>query len=56
MRCVFFTKIRNSLLPSDITKCKELDEFEKDLHKHVHLENNILFPRAIELEEELLKL
>ncbi len=34
---------------------KELDEFEKDLHKHVHLENNILFPRAIELEELLLK-
>ncbi|MCX6169430.1 MAG: iron-sulfur cluster repair di-iron protein [Ignavibacteriales bacterium] len=35
---------------------KELDEFEKDLHKHVHLENNILFPRAIELEELLLKI
>ncbi len=35
---------------------QELEEFEKDLHKHVHLENNILFPRAIELEEELLKL
>jgi regulator of cell morphogenesis and NO signaling len=34
---------------------KELDEFEKDLHKHVHLENNILFPRAIELEELLMK-
>lgn len=33
---------------------KELDEFEKDLHKHVHLENNILFPRAIELEIKLL--
>ncbi|MCL5262641.1 MAG: iron-sulfur cluster repair di-iron protein [Acidobacteria bacterium] len=28
-----------------------LAEFEKDLHQHVHLENNILFPRAIELEE-----
>ncbi len=27
-----------------------LKEFEKDLHQHVHLENNILFPRAIELE------
>jgi regulator of cell morphogenesis and NO signaling len=27
-----------------------LDEFEKDLHLHVHLENNILFPRAVELE------
>ncbi|RMF29307.1 MAG: iron-sulfur cluster repair di-iron protein [Bacteroidetes bacterium] len=30
-----------------------LEEFEKDLHKHVHLENNILFPKAIALEEEL---
>lgn len=27
-----------------------LQEFEQDLHRHVHLENNILFPRAIELE------
>jgi regulator of cell morphogenesis and NO signaling len=30
---------------------QSLSEFEKDLHQHVHLENNILFPRAIELEE-----
>jgi len=28
----------------------ELDEFERDLHRHVHLENNILFPRAVEME------
>lgn len=28
-----------------------LAEFEKDLHQHVHLENNVLFPRAIELDE-----
>jgi regulator of cell morphogenesis and NO signaling len=28
-----------------------LSEFESDLHQHIHLENNILFPRAIELEE-----
>ena len=26
-------------------------EFEADLHQHIHLENNILFPRAIELEK-----
>jgi regulator of cell morphogenesis and NO signaling len=29
---------------------RELQEFETDLHQHVHLENNILFPRAVELE------
>ncbi len=27
-----------------------LREFEQDLHQHIHLENNILFPRAIEME------
>jgi regulator of cell morphogenesis and NO signaling len=26
-----------------------LQAFEADLHQHVHLENNILFPRAIKL-------
>jgi regulator of cell morphogenesis and NO signaling len=31
----------------------KLKEFEDDLHKHIHLENNILFPKAIELESEL---
>lgn len=29
-----------------------LQEFELDLHEHIHLENNILFPRAIELETQ----
>ncbi|HRW43155.1 MAG TPA: iron-sulfur cluster repair di-iron protein [Flavobacteriaceae bacterium] len=29
-----------------------LDEFEKDLHLHIHLENNILFPKAIKLEQQ----
>lgn len=32
-----------------------LKEFEQDLHLHIHLENNILFPKAIELEKELSK-
>lgn len=26
-------------------------EFEKDLHMHIHLENNILFPKSIQQEE-----
>ncbi|MBK5195099.1 MAG: iron-sulfur cluster repair di-iron protein [Proteiniphilum sp.] len=30
-----------------------LREFEEDLHRHIHLENNILFPKAIELERVL---
>ncbi|MBL7739874.1 MAG: iron-sulfur cluster repair di-iron protein [Chitinophagaceae bacterium] len=30
-----------------------LQAFEMDLHQHVHLENNILFPKAIRLAEEL---
>lgn len=30
---------------------KMLEDFENDLHKHIHLENNILFPKAIELEK-----
>lgn len=32
------------------TLFQALAEFEADLHQHVHLENNILFPRALELE------
>ncbi len=31
----------------------KLKEFEDDLHTHVHLENNILFPRAAEMEARL---
>jgi regulator of cell morphogenesis and NO signaling len=30
-----------------------LNEFEKDLHKHIHLENNILFPAAMRMEKEM---
>ena len=28
-----------------------LEDFQNDLHKHIHLENNILFPKAIALEK-----
>ncbi len=30
---------------------KTLEEFEKDLHRHIHLENNVLFPKAVKLEK-----
>ncbi|SDE26952.1 iron-sulfur cluster repair di-iron protein [Riemerella columbipharyngis] len=29
-----------------------LQDFENDLHRHIHIENNILFPKAILLEKE----
>lgn len=32
---------------------KKLDEYENDLHRHVHLENNLLFPKAILAERDL---
>lgn len=32
---------------------KELEDLYKDLHKHIHLENNILFPKAKKLEEKI---
>jgi regulator of cell morphogenesis and NO signaling len=32
---------------------KMLFDMEEDLHLHIHLENNILFPKAIELEKKL---
>jgi regulator of cell morphogenesis and NO signaling len=49
---------RDYALPPDACETyrvtyRELEEFERDLHQHVHLENNILFPRAIELEDSV---
>ena len=46
-------------LPADTCTTYEvtyerLQDFEIDLHRHIHLENNILFPKAAELENELL--
>lgn len=34
------------------TLYKALAAFEADLHQHIHLENNILFPRAVAIEKE----
>ncbi|MDX5347457.1 MAG: iron-sulfur cluster repair di-iron protein [Hymenobacteraceae bacterium] len=49
----------NYTLPADACATyrvafSKLQEFEDDLHQHIHLENNILFPKAVELEKELL--
>ncbi len=46
---------QNYLLPPDACTTyqllyRELQEFEADLHQHIHLENNILFPRALQME------
>lgn len=32
------------------TLYQAIEAFEKDLHQHIHLENNILFPRSLEME------
>jgi regulator of cell morphogenesis and NO signaling len=45
----------NYALPADACASysllyRMLEEFESDLHIHVHLENNILFPKALKLE------
>lgn len=45
---------KNYALPADGCNTykvayKLLEEFEDDLHIHVHLENNILYPKALEL-------
>ena len=47
----------NYEIPSDACMTYEvtmnqLQEFEEDLHRHIHLENNILFPQAVLLEQE----
>jgi regulator of cell morphogenesis and NO signaling len=52
------TLSKNYKLPEDACASysllyRMLDEFENDLHIHVHLENNILFPKALVLEKKL---
>ncbi len=35
------------------TLYQALENFERDLHQHIHLENNILFPKALAMENTL---
>jgi regulator of cell morphogenesis and NO signaling len=51
---LIYTKSMNYALPLDACSTYELtfkllEQFEDDLHIHVHLENNILYPKALEL-------
>lgn len=39
--------------PSFLALYDGLAAFERDLHQHIHLENNILFPRALALEASM---
>ena len=47
-------KIPTDACPTYSVFYNALIEFEKDIHKHIHLENNILFPKAIALENKML--
>ena len=31
-----------------------VEDLERDLHRHIHLENNVLFPKAVEIENRLI--
>lgn len=42
--------------PSFTALFTRLEEFEKDLHQHIHLENNLLFPKALKLENEIFEM
>jgi regulator of cell morphogenesis and NO signaling len=46
-------KVPDGVCISYQTLYQALEDFEKDLHQHIHLENNILFPKALKLESEL---
>lgn len=47
-------KLPEGACPSYTALYFGLEELERDLHRHIHLENNALFPQAIELEEKVL--
>ena len=48
-------QIPEAACPSFTALYAGLQDLERDLHRHIHLENNVLFPRASELERELLQ-
>ena len=48
-----YTPPANACLSHKVTFAK-LKELDNDLVQHIHIESNILFPKAIEMEKELL--
>ena len=50
-----YTPPANACVSHKVSFAK-LRELDNDLTQHIHLENNILFPKAIAIEKELLKI
>lgn len=54
---VFFRKLTNNyMIPADACRYyaqlfQRMEEFEKELMLHIHIENNILFPKAIQIHK-----
>jgi regulator of cell morphogenesis and NO signaling len=49
-------KVPDGACPSFTALYFGLDGLEKDLHQHIHLENNVLFPKAQELEKSVFEM
>ena len=41
-------------LEQHMLKEEQIAQFERDLHRHVSIENNVLFPKTVELEQQLM--
>ncbi|HUF05676.1 MAG TPA: iron-sulfur cluster repair di-iron protein [Aridibacter sp.] len=46
-------ELPEGVCPSYTALYTRLEALEADLHQHIHLENNILFPKALELESKI---
>ena len=45
-------KLPDDACPSFTALYAGLQDLERDLHRHIHLENNVLFPAAVQLEQQ----
>lgn len=48
-------EIPSDACPSFAALFTRLEHLEQDIHQHIHLENNLLFPKAIEMERRVFK-